>query len=215
MKKMLLSLLAALFLVTPAAADVARVTDSVAVEVVRAPEVLAEVAKAPSEEVLKIKGVYHIQVVRDGKIVEDRVDHNLITTQGKRYLLDAGLDNSAGGLTLQAAWYVALVSTNTAPAAGMTYAAPVYTEFTTYSEANRVTWNGVVDGSAGSITNSASKASFTASGSATIYGASLVSGNTKGDTAAAEYLFSYSLFSSPINVVAGDVINVTITITLT
>jgi hypothetical protein len=70
-------------------------------------------------------------------------------------MLSVYLDNG----TQSATWYVGLVNTNTAAAATMTYATPVFTEDTDYNEAARQTFDGTVSSQA--ITNSASKATFT------------------------------------------------------
>ena len=175
--------------------------------------------RAADNEV-KVIGRYQVDHVRDGKVIHSEVG-NTVTTQGKRYLLDAALDNSAGGFTEKTTWYVALVSTNTAAAATYVYdtfldgATVPATEFVSYAGGVRPTWNGVIDGSAASITNSASRASFAITGSGTLYGACLVSNSTLSDHTAGDWLFSYALFASPIAVVNTDTVNITITITLT
>ena len=168
-----------------------------------------------------ITGIYDIEVVRDGEVIHRSTHKNTVTTEGKRYLLDAALDNSAAGYAEQVAWYVALVSTNTAAAATYVYdtfldgtTVPA-TEFVSYSGGARKDWAGVLDaGGAASITNSASRASFGITGSGTLYGACLVSNPTLSDHTAGDYLFSYSLFSSSIAVVNTDTVNVTVTIAL-
>lgn len=175
--------------------------------------------RGTSEEV-GIVGVYDIEVVRDGEIIHRSTHKNTVTTEGKRYLLDAALANSAAGFAEQTAWYVALVSTNTAAAATYVYdtffdstTGPA-AEFTSYYGGVRKDWTGVLDGSAASITNSASRASFAITGGGTLYGACLVSNSLLSDHTAGDYVFSYALFASPIAVVNTDTVNVTITITL-
>jgi len=134
---------------------------------------------------------------------------NICTNEGLDKLLNVMFDNVAAIAT----WYIALVNTNTAAAATMTYATPVYTEDTDYDEAVRQTFDGTVSSQV--ITNSASKATFTiTTGEQTLYGASLVSSNIKGDTAAeGAVLFCYSLFASGHTVEATDVFKVTCAIT--
>ena len=170
------------------------------------------------EAVASVKGEYRIQIVRASGAVEEYVYHNLIVKEGRRYLLDAALANSAGGYTEKTVWYVMLISNNVAPSDTHiydTFSGTAVTEFTSYSGGVRRTWNGVIDGTAASITNSAAKASFSITGGGTLYGAALVSNSTLNDHAATDYLMSYSQFASPITVANGDTVNVTITLSLT
>lgn len=140
---------------------------------------------------------------------EERNRPNVCTHEGLDKLLNVMFDNVAAIAT----WYVALVKTDTSAAATMTYATPVYTEDTDYTETVRQTYNGTVSSQV--ITNSASKATFTIdNGGQTLYGASLVSSNVKGDTSAAgAVLFCYSKFSAGKAVESGDTFKVTIAIT--
>ncbi len=118
---------------------------------------------------------------------------------------------------LSNAWYLALVNTNTTAASTMTYAVPVYTESVAYS-GNRPACTFAASSSQ-IVTNSASPATFTMTGSETEYGASLVGANaagvlTPGDTAASGgVLLSYGKFGTARSVVATDIINLTYTMT--
>lgn len=133
---------------------------------------------------------------------------NIVTHEGLDDMLSVYLDND----TQSATWYVGLVNTNTAAAATMTYAVPVFTEDTDYDELVRQTYTGVV--SSQSITNTASKATFTiTTGGQTLYGCFLANVNTKGDTAGGGVLFCYALFSSGKPVEAGDTFKAYSTIT--
>ena len=133
---------------------------------------------------------------------------NIVTHEGLDDLLSVYLDNG----TQSATWYVGLVNTNTAAAATMTYATPVFTEDTDYDEATRPAFDGTVSSQA--ITNSASKATFTiTTGGQTLYGCFLTNGNTKGDTAGGKKLFCYALFSSGRTVEAGDTMKCCTTVT--
>ena len=151
---------------------------------------------------------------RDGKLVDSWVERNLCVNEGLNYLLGAGFS----AVTAITAWYVAIYDNNHTPASNNTYATPGFTEATNYSEATRPAWTeaGV---SARSITNSASKASFTFSSAATIYGAALVGGGTAattpGDTAGGGKLYNISAFSSGAKGMASsDVLKVTVTLTV-
>jgi hypothetical protein len=133
---------------------------------------------------------------------------NIVTHEGLDDLLTVYLDNG----TQSATWYVGLVNTNTAAAATMTYAVPVFTEDTDYDELVRQTFTGVVSSQA--ITNSASKATFTiTTGGQTLYGCFLTNDDTKGDTAGGGVLFCYALFSAGKAVEAGDTFKAWTTVT--
>ena len=68
-----------------------------------------------------------------------------------------------------------------------------------------------------SMTNTASKATFTMNATKTIYGAALVGGgtdgNTKGDTAGGGTLYAGAKFSSSQAVVSSDVLQIVVTLT--
>jgi len=134
---------------------------------------------------------------------------NIVVDEGIEYALDTAL---SGG-TAKSTWYIAIFNDNHTPVAADDYAAPGYTESSAYTESNRPQWQeaGV---SSKVITNTANKASFTMNATVTIYGAALVSNNTKGDTAASgEKMFCSSKFDSAKPCENTDVLKVTITIT--
>lgn len=148
---------------------------------------------------------------RHGVKIDEWVDHNICVDEGLEHVLGVAFSQ----VTQITQWFVLLYNTNTTPVAGMTYACPVFTESTHYSEANRPQWQeaGV---SSKVITNSANKASFTMSTAETIYGAALVSDNTKGDKAASgAVLYNVADFSGGSKTVASsDVLKVTIQLTI-
>jgi len=164
------------------------------------------------QEKFKVKSIWEWEHVRAGKVIDKWKENNICTDEGLTALLDI-MFSSGTQLT---AWYVLIFETDTTPAAGTTYATPVWTECTAYDEATREAWvePGVVTKS---ITNSASKASFTMNGTKTIYGAALVAGGTgaatKGDAAGGGKIYSASKFGTSKPVVAADVLNVTVTLT--
>jgi hypothetical protein len=102
----------------------------------------------------------------------------------------------------------------------MTYDVPTAdgAEFEDYDEATRQAWSGVLQSGA-VMHNSNSKAVFNVSAASInagfIEGAALVSRNTKGDHTAGDYMLSYSKFGTVIAVVDNDIVNVTVTVTLT
>ena len=170
------------------------------------------IRKIQSGQRFLAESVWDVEHWRDGKMLSLTRDHNICTDEG----LDALLDIMFHGSTQITTWYVAIFESDTTPAAGTTYAVPVYTESTAYAEAARQAY---VEAAASSkvITNSASKATFTMNATKTIYGASLVGGGTdptdNTDTAGGGTLYCAAKFSAAKSVESGDVLKVTVTIT--
>lgn len=126
-----------------------------------------------------IGSIWRFEHWRRGVLLAERLRENICPDEYINYLLSAGMASGAQ----VANWYIALFSDNYTPLITDTYAVPGFTESTAYDEAYRPVWShgGV---SAKSMSNTASKASFTMTGVDTaIYGAALVSVSTKGDTA--------------------------------
>lgn len=172
----------------------------------------ANVEKHPGVQcAVTAKSNWEWEHYRDGKLIDQWTDTNLITNEG----LDEILDVMFSSATQITSWYVAIFEDDYTPIAGNTYATPGYTESSAYSEGTRPAWSegGV---SSQSITNSASKATFTINATKTIYGASLVGGgtaaSTKGDTAGGGTLYASSKFGVAKAVESSDVLKVTITI---
>jgi hypothetical protein len=158
------------------------------------------------------ESVWDVEHWRGDDMLSKTQDTNICTDEG----LDALLDIMFHADTQITTWYVAIFESDTTPAAGTTYAVPVYTESAAYAEAARVAY---VEAAASSkvMTNSASKATFTMNATKTIYGAALVGGGTDAtdntDVAGGGTLYCASQFSASKSVESGDVLKVTITIT--
>lgn len=134
---------------------------------------------------------------------------NLVTIEG----LNDSLDKHLKGSNYSAEWYLGLTGANPVFAAGDTMASHAgWTEVTAYSESTRPA---LVFGSvaAGSVDNSASKASYTVNADNTqIGGAFIVSNNTKGGTSG--ILYGGGAFAGGNKTLSnGDTLNVTITCT--
>lgn len=134
---------------------------------------------------------------------------NLVTTEG----LNDSLDKHLKGSNYSAAWYLGLTGASPVFAAGDTMASHAgWTEVTAYSESTRPA---LVFGSvaAGSVNNSASKASYTVNADNTqIGGAFTVANNTKGGTSGV--LYGGGAFAGGNKTLSnGDTLNVTITCT--
>lgn len=153
-----------------------------------------------------LEGRWEAVCYRRGNIVW--VDHakNIITNAGLDHLLDVTL---SGG-TQDTAWWVGLVDNSgfTSFAAGDTMASHAgWTEFTTYTGDRKAWTDGGVSGQ--SVDNSASKASFAITGTATLKGAFL----SAEESLNSGVLFAEVAFSATRDVQNGDTLEVTYTIT--
>jgi hypothetical protein len=152
--------------------------------------------------------------VRAGKVIDQWEQGNVCTAEGLTLMLNVMFHGTAAIAT----WYMLVFESDTTPADGTTYAVPVYTE--TNAGIDEATRPAYVEAaaSAKSISNTASKATFTFNTSKTIYGAALVGGGstptTKGDTAGGGTLFCAAKFTSSKSVVSADALMITCTITL-
>lgn len=155
----------------------------------------------------KLGGVFHFEQYRDGVKIDEWDSENIVVNEGLNHILDVVLHAS----TQAATWYVGLFEGNYTPVATDTAAniTANSTECTAYDETNRVTWVEAA-ASSQSITNSANKATFTINATKTIYGAFLISDNTKSGTSGT--LLAASKFAASRSVVATDVLLVTYTI---
>ncbi len=164
---------------------------------------------------VKVGSLWTVEHYRSGRLISmERDIPNIVTNEG----LDADLDIMFHADTQITAWFVLLFETNTTPAAGHTYAVPVFTECTAYDEATRPAW---VEAAASgeSITNSANKANFTMNDTKTIYGAALVGGGTDADTiddqAGGGTLYCSIQFGTSKPVESADVLKITVTLNAT
>lgn len=160
-----------------------------------------------SNEKVGVGGVFTFEHLRDGKVIDSWDEHNLVVTEGLNHLLDVTFHGS----TQVPTWYVGIFSGNYTPAAtdtGATISANS-TEITTgYDEATRPAFVESA-AAAGSLSNTASKASYTINTTVTAYGAFLVSSSTKGGTAGT--LMSCTRFSTARALLSGDTLQVTYT----
>ncbi len=143
------------------------------------------------------------------KWVEDT--HNLVTTEGLNDVQTKYF--KASGYT--AAFYVGVINNSPTPTlAGADTAAQIggsndWTECTAYDEATRQALT-LGSASAGSINNSAAKATFTINGSVTLYGCFLSTAAAK--NSASGVLYGEVAFLAPRVVIAGDTVTVAITL---
>jgi len=152
---------------------------------------------------------------KDGNLKwQDLNRPNIITTEGLNHLLDIMFSDHTQ--ILQTNWYIAPVETDTTAALTQTYEVPVFTEWDGYTEAARQHFVPAA-AAAGVITNTASKAVFTAAEVKTLYGAALFGGTQSGtwkDVTAGNVLFCYSKFTGSKTVESTDTFKVTLSITI-
>jgi len=157
----------------------------------------------------KFKGIFKIEVFdKDGNFLSSSSTENIITDEALNHLLNVALHDTAK----EATWYCAIFSNDYTPDGSETYAVPIYTEWEAYDEVTRPEFDNAAS-TAKSTTNSANKAVFTSNGSATLYGASILSVNTKGDVAGGGVLFCAGVFDTAQPVIDTNVVSLTYTIT--
>jgi hypothetical protein len=168
-------------------------------------------------ETAQATGVYHIECRdKDGNLKWTAESKNLVVNAGLQYMAGSALTS----VTQITTWYLGLygAGASNTPAAGDTMASHAgWTEYTNYSNANRVTatFAAATTANPSVVTNTASPAAFNISGAGgTVGGAFLTSENTKGGTTGT--LFSAADFGSPGDraVVNGDTLSVTYTFSL-
>lgn len=150
-------------------------------------------------------------VCRDaqGNIKWTATAKNLVVTEGLNALITACFKTIPGSVT----WYLGLKSTGTPNAADVMNSHATWTELTAYDEANRPTWTpGTV--SAGSVSNTASKARFTASGNMTVLGLFMTSNNSKSGTTGTLY-GAADFTEGSRGMVDNDTLDVTATVSAT
>jgi len=174
------------------------------------------VRKVTPDARAKAGGVFHIQCLDpNGNLKWEAESRNLVVNVGLKDMNEKYFTGSA----YNSAWFIGLygAAASNNPAAGDTAASHAgWTEVTTYSNATRptATFGTSTTADPSVITNSASPASFTINGTATVGGAFLISNSTKGGTTGT--LFSAADFASPgdRSVANGDTLNVTYTFSL-
>lgn len=157
----------------------------------------------------RIRAYWHWECYgADGKLKWTDDYQNLVVNTG----LNDILDKYFKGSSYTAAHYVGLTDGTPTAAAGDTMSSHAgWTEVTDYSESVRqtVTWGTV---SSQSVSNSASKATFSINATVTVGGAFLTTNSTKGGTTGT--LISVGAFSGgDKSLTSGDTLNVTVTFT--
>ena len=155
----------------------------------------------------KLKGIFHVEHIRNGKVLIDFRVKNGITNQGLNYLLDVIFNGDSKTI----GWAIGLIDN-----AGFTAFAATdimashsgWTETAPYSDAFRGQWEEDASSSQ-SITNS-TPTTFEIDATAALHGVFIVSNFLKLGTSGT--LWSTVAFASVINVVSGDQLRVTYTL---
>lgn len=153
-----------------------------------------------SETKVKFRGVYHGKIIRAGKVIDEFEEDNLVVNQGLDYVLSTAL----GAGSQLSTWYLGIFSGNYTPVSTDTASsiAGNSTESTAYTATTRPQWQNGAEGTQAISNSNGTVATFTFNGTTTIYGAFLVSSNTKSGTSGT--LFSAAQFASSKSVVSSD-----------
>jgi hypothetical protein len=157
---------------------------------------------------VKAEHYYEVECYdKDGNLKWAEKFPNIVVTAGLNKYLDATLKTGLAS----PAWYVGLKSTGTPDPTDTMTSHGTWTEVTdTFSAATRPAWTpGSI--SSGSVSNTASKASYAIDAGGDIYGAFLCdsASGTSGT------LLGVGNFTAPRAVISGDTLNVTVTCTQT
>lgn len=165
--------------------------------------------KSAFSDSIRIGGTFHYEHWRNGVLIDSWSESNLITNEG----LDSILNVSLRAATQITAWYIGIFEANYTPVATVTAATitAASTESTAYAEATRPVFTSPLS-TARSLTNTASKATFTINATKTVYGAFLVSSSAKSGTTGV--LMAASKNAVARAVVSGDILTVDYTVNI-
>lgn len=158
----------------------------------------------------KLFGQWWVTHERNGVVLSEDYGPNIIVDEGLNHILNVQFN----GLGAVNPWRVMIFEGNYTPVAGDTGAtfAVAATESVAYAEASRPEYIEVTS-TAKSITNTASRATFTMNATKSIYGAALISLATKGATGGT--LFAARRFTvTPKVVESGDLLKVGYTVNI-
>ena len=138
------------------------------------------------------KGTYHAELFREGALVDEWDCENLIVNEG----LIAMLNVMFSGVSVISNWYIGVFQNNYTPVNTDTASSIVGNagEVTVYSGGARPAFTPAAASGSPTLSNSAAKATFAFTGSATLLGAFLISSATPGSNSGT--LYSAALFGS-------------------
>ena len=155
-------------------------------------------------EKLEVFAIYNVECIgKDGKVKWSDKFRNLIPTVGKNKILDSVFNGNA-----VTSWYVGLKNDGAAANGDTMASHSGWNELTPYSDGTRKALTlGSISG--GSVSNTASKASFAINATASVGGAFVSDNDTKGGSTGT--LLSAGNFAEAKSVEDGDTLNVTVT----
>jgi len=171
---------------------------------------------------LLFKGTFHVEHIRDGKVIREFDVDNGITIEGKNFILDVMFHNT----TAADPWYQGLIDNANYTALDETdtyddidQAGNGWDEFAAYTISANTTVRATYDEAAasGKAITSSTQSVFDITGSGTVKGILVVglgaNADTKGDHAADGILWSTALFTGgDVAVQSGDQLKVTYTL---
>lgn len=152
------------------------------------------------------RAIFNVECVGpDGEVKWTDVAHNLVTTAGKTLIMDTLLKGS--GYT--GAWFLVLKTVGTPTAADTLTSPGAWTETRPYAGSTRpaITWGTTTSGS-----NTSSPVAITINANATVAGAGTTT-NSNGTTTTGT-LYNVGDFSAARTVASGDVLNITVQLTI-
>lgn len=162
-----------------------------------------------------MKGKFLVEIRRKDGTIEYDEFHNVVTNEGRVYLMKCGISNEASQIT---AWYLGLIGANVTPSVNDTASTALgtggtYSEITNYSQTSRPSFTcAYTSNPTHQVNNYNSVAEFSFTGTATIYGAFVVSSSTKQSSSGV--LLAAGRLSSPKSMSSGDVIAIKYAITV-
>lgn len=165
------------------------------------------------EQKLGLSGKFICEIYdRDGNLKESFEIPNVVTKEGKFYLLRAGV---VGDISATYQWYMGLIGADVTPSENDTASSALgssgnYQELTNYSATTRVLYNVVSDANSRSISNVANPASFDATATITVYGVFISSSSTKLSNSGV--LLCAGRFTTPKQIASGESLIVRYTI---
>lgn len=171
------------------------------------PQIL--VANASPGDALRFRNPITMEHFRKGKFLKRYRTFNDITNVGKNYILNVMFNG--GTQIANNSWFVGLISNTsyTALAAADTMSSHSgWTEFTSYSQSNRVAWGSQTATS--QSTSNTTPATFDITGSGTVKGVFITSNSTISGTTGT--LWATALFGADVPVTNGDQLKITYTV---
>ena len=163
----------------------------------------------------KIWSIWDWEHWRNGKLINQWRDGNIVTDEGLNHLLEANFYDDDEAIN---DWYIAIFEDDYTPLITDTYAVPGYTECTAVQESSRSSCQ-FSTASGKQISNVSNKSSYTFSLNKTIYGGALVGGDSTtsadslGNTDGGGVLFCASKFTNGSQAfLANDVAKITVTL---